>query len=490
MRAVENVQNPYREIEVDDARESIDPNAEEGDEYLFQLYYQEHDTERAAEQDKRYGDLLGLQSSRQNFGRIAAQAAKQVIVQRVRDAERKQIFEEYKDRTNELITGIVRRFEKGNIIVELGRADAILPQSEQTRRESYRPGDRIQGYIKEVRNSARDAQVILSRTDPGLVIKLFEQEVPEIYEGIVKIVAVAREPGIRSKVAVYSTDTDVDPVGACVGMRGSRVQSVVQELRGEKIDIVPYHADPARFVCNGISPAQVSKVFLDDAKTAMELIVPDDQLSLAIGRGGQNVRLAAQLTGWTLEIYSETRLQQMMADAKKILLEHKGVTDGLVDTLFSLGYSKIEDISLAEISELANLPGFTEEKAQIIIDAAISIVSKPKRGELPITEEDIERTDLMLIRGIGEKVAELLHGAGYTKPINLYFEDDPNRVSLLTELNFKKCRQLLVAARKWYKQQHFSKEVLEEHEEEREEWLEEIEDIMDERALEGKELSE
>jgi N utilization substance protein A len=473
----DEVENPYREVSVDQAREYADPNAEVGDELLFQLFYREEDLEQARDQDRRYGDLLGLESARRTFGRIAAQTAKQVIIQRVREAERQNIYEEFKDRKNELITGIVRRFEKGAIIVDLHKADAILPSGEQTRRESYRPGDRIQGYVKDVVRSARDAQIVLSRTDPGLVIKLFEQEVPEIFEGIVKIVAVAREPGVRSKVAVYSTDADVDPVGACVGMRGSRVQSVVQELRGEKIDIVPYHNDPARFVCNAISPAQVAKVLIDEAKGSMELIVPDDQLSLAIGRGGQNVRLAAQLTGWDLEIYSETRLRQIMAEAKRDLLEYPGVEEGLIDTLFTLGYNKLEDISLAEVDELAQLPGFNEERASAIVNAATELVSRPKGDDVPMTEEDLERAALEEIRGVGEKVAASLHGAGYTKPLHLAFETEPTRMARLAGIDEKKAKQISAAAEKWYKQRNWTAEELAEHEEDRADFLEEVAEL-------------
>ncbi|MCB9506600.1 MAG: transcription termination/antitermination protein NusA [Myxococcales bacterium] len=468
------IENPYREITVAQAREYIDPNAEVGDELLFQLFYREEELGKAKEQDDRYGAILNLESARRTFGRIAAQTAKQVIIQRVREAERQNIYDEFKDRKHELITGIVRRFEKGAIIVDLHKADAILPASEQTRRESYRPGDRIQGYVKDVVRSARDAQIVLSRTDPGLVIKLFEQEVPEIFEGIVKIVAVAREPGVRSKVAVYSTDSDVDPVGACVGMRGSRVQSVVQELRGEKIDIVPYHSDSARFVCNAISPAQVAKVLIDEAKVSMELIVPDDQLSLAIGRGGQNVRLAAQLTGWNLEIYSESRLRQLMAEAKEELLEFEGVDEAMIDTLFGLGYNKLEDISLAEIEELAQLPGFNEAKAYAIVDAATSLVSKPADGSAPVTEEDVEREALQRIRGIGAAVAVAVHAAGYTKPLHLVYETDADRLAAMSGIDGKKAKQLLGAAEKWHKQQRWSEEELSEQASEGEEFREEL----------------
>ena len=467
----EEVVNEEREISIEDARAQVDPNAEKGDELLFQIFYRDADVDKAKEQDKRYGKLLQLESARRTFGRIAAQTAKQVIMQRMREAERQNIYDEFKDKKNELITGIVRRFEKGSIIVDLGRADAILPSSEQTRRESYRPGDRIQGYVKDVAKASRDAQIVLSRTDPGLVIKLFEQEVPEIHEGIVKVVAVAREPGVRSKVAVYSTESDVDPVGACVGMRGSRVQAVVQELRGEKIDIVPYHSEPARFVCNAISPAQVAKVLIDEAKLSMELVVPDDQLSLAIGRGGQNVRLAAQLTGWQLEIFSETRLRQMMGEAKKQLLEFEGVTEAMIDTIFTLGFNKVEDISTADISEIAMLPGFNETSAALAIAAAQAVVSKPKRSGEALSEEEIQREQLMEIRGIGEKVAEQIHRGGYLTPVQVALEDEAGRFAVLTGLDGKKSKQILAAAKKWMSQRGVSDEEAAEHEEIRAAWL-------------------
>jgi N utilization substance protein A len=475
----DEVENPYREITVEEAREHIDPYAEPGDELLFQIFYREEDIEQAKEQDRRYGDLLKLESARKTFGRIAAQTAKQVIIQRLRDAERQKIYEEYKDRKNELITGIVRRFERGSIIIELGRADALLPSSEQTRRESYRPGDRIQGYVKDVERPNRGSQIILSRTDPGLVIKLFEKEVPEIDEGIVKIVAVAREPGVRSKVAVYSTDNDVDPVGACVGMRGSRVQSVVQELRGEKIDIVPYNSDPAKFVCNAISPAQVIKVFLDDAKGNMELIVPDDQLSLAIGRGGQNVRLAAQLTNWSLEILSETRLREMMDEAKERLMQLGDIKAGDIETVFAVGYSKLEDIAIADVDELSQLPGISREAAEKMVEAAGSLVTLPEEPADSLTEADLEREALTDVRGIGEKVAHTLYDAGYQTPLHLVAEDNAERLSELTGLDLKKCKQILASAEKWYEQEDFDEMDREEHEEEFEFIREDLEELVE-----------
>ena len=302
--------------------------AEEGDELLFQIFYDEKDQAKAEEQDASYGELLKLNRAWKGFGRIAAQTAKQVILQRVREAERENVFNQYKDRKGELISGIVRRFERGNIIVDLGGAEAVLPVRDQVPRESYRAGDRIVAYVVDIDKTARGPQIILSRTHKGLLEKLFEMEVPEIYEKIVRIEASAREAGARSKIAVSSRDRDVDPVGACVGMKGSRVQAVVQELRGEKIDIVPFDPDPARFVCNAIAPAEVARVIIDAGSHTMELIVPDEKLSLAIGKKGQNVRLASQLTGWRIDIHSETKVREMEARARQSLAAVVGDSGG------------------------------------------------------------------------------------------------------------------------------------------------------------------
>ena len=274
---------------------------------------------RASDPECEVGDSLGIKLGVDDLGRIAAQTAKQVIIQKIRDAEREMTFNEFKDRKGELITGIVRRFEKGNIIVDLGRAEAILPKREQVQTETYRQGDRIQAYVLDITRASKSPQVVLTRTHPGLLMKLFELEVPEIYEGIVRIEACAREPGHRAKIAVSSGDRDVDPVGACVGLKGSRVQAVVQELRGEAIDIIPYHPDPGRFIVHAIAPAQVSRVYMDEMTHSMELIVPDDQLSKAIGRRGQNVRLAAQLTGWRIDIFSDTRHAELVDQARSEL---------------------------------------------------------------------------------------------------------------------------------------------------------------------------
>ena len=336
------------------------------------------------------GDSLGLKLETGDMGRIAAQTAKQVIIQRVREAERENIFNEYADRKSELVTGVVRRFERGNLVVDLGRAEAVLPLREQCPRESYRVNDRIQAYVADVNKQARGSQIVLSRTSPGLLIKLFEMEVPEIYEGIVKIEAAAREPGARSKVAVSSSDRDVDPVGACVGMKGSRVQAVVQELRGEKVDIVPFDEDPARFVCNALAPAEVSRVLIDDANHAMEIIVPDDQLSLAIGRRGQNVRLASQLTGWKLDIVSESKVKEIKDRAFKSLGRLRGVNDILMQTLYNYGIRCADDMLRAEPAFLAGIPGMTPELTERLKADATRVVQEEKAEAQVLKKEEEE----------------------------------------------------------------------------------------------------
>ena len=285
---VEEVENSYQEIDLGEAQE-IDPDVEAG-------------------------DSLGMKMDASSFSRIAAQTAKQVIIQKVREAEREGVFNEFKDRLGELVNGIVRRYERGDLIIDLGRTEALLPHREQVPRENYRQGDRVRAYISDVRMATKGPQIILSRTHPALLIELFKMEVPEVSEGIVEIKAVSREPGSRAKIAVFSNDPDVDPIGACVGMRGARVQNVVSELRGEKIDIINWTPDIARFACAALSPAEVTRVYVDNDEESLEMIVPDDQLSLAIGKKGQNVRLAAKLTGWKIDIMSETRAAEAELD--------------------------------------------------------------------------------------------------------------------------------------------------------------------------------
>lgn len=362
------------------------------------------------------GDSLGIKLDLGGFGRIAAQTAKQVLLQHVRDAEREYIYNEYKDRKDELITGVVRRFEKGSLIVDLGKAEAILPPREQVPTESYRPGDRIQAYVLDVLRTARGPQIILSRTHPGLIRKLFEMEVPEIFEGVVRIEAVAREPGHRAKIAVASRDADVDPVGACVGMKGSRVQAVVQELRGEKIDIIPWSIDPAKFICNAIAPAAVTKVIIDEETRSMELIVPDDQLSLAIGRRGQNVRLAAQLTGWRIDIISETKIQEMNAKAREELKLIEGLSETLVEILVRHGYRAINDVAGAEPEELVEFLGIDAERAERVIRGAQGLLAQRKeeaaRARALAAEERLAAQNAPVTGGAPETSLTTASGTG------------------------------------------------------------------------------
>jgi transcription termination/antitermination protein NusA len=325
------------------------------------------------------GDEIGVKLVSKDFGRILAQVAKQVIIQRVREAERGIVFDEYKDRKGEVVNGIVRRFEKGSLIVDLGRAEAVLPAKEQVARESYRPGDRIRAYVIDVNREAKGPQIILSRASIELLNKLFESEVPEIYEGIVTIESAAREPGVRSKIAVASRDNDVDPVGACVGMKGSRVQAVVQELRGERIDIVPWSPDPARYVCSALSPAQVSKVIIDEGQKSMDVIVPDDQLSLAIGRKGQNVRLAVQLTGWRIDIKSESKMREIAQWLAKAVSVVDGWGEPEAEILLNQGVTSLDDLAMTPVEMLMQLPGIDENGAKAVKTRATELAQEQRR---------------------------------------------------------------------------------------------------------------
>lgn len=367
--AVENVENDNLEIAISAARE-LDPEIE-------------------------IGDSLGVKMDPSVFGRIAAQTAKQVIIQKVREAERTIVYEEFKDRLGELITGIVRRFEKGDMVIDLGRAEAVVPKQEQVGAESYRAGERLLGYFLRIDKEGKGPVIILSRKNIGLLIGLFSMEVPEITEGIVEVCAAAREPGVRSKIAVSSRDSDVDPVGACVGIKGSRVQSVVGELKGEKIDIVAWDNDPARFVCNALAPAEVVKVIIREREHAMEVVVPDDQLSLAIGRKGQNVRLAAQLTGWNIDVYSETKIEQVANRAHKVLSEILGVDDSIAMILYSHSFRSFEDIANSEFEDFAQVPGLGEEKLREFHNKAKAAMEEGKSTQKMVGDilkiEDEER---------------------------------------------------------------------------------------------------
>jgi N utilization substance protein A len=309
-----------------------------------------------------------------DFGRIAAQSAKQVIVQKVREAERDRQYGEYKDRIGDIVNGVVKRVEYGNVIVDLGRGEAIVRRDELQPRELFRPGDRVRAYIYDVRREPRGPQIFLSRTHPQFMAKLFAQEVPEIYDGIIEVKAVARDPGSRAKIAVISRDPSIDPVGACVGMRGSRVQAVVNELQGEKIDIIPWSPDAATFIVNALQPAEVVKVVLDEDSEKIEVVVPDDQLSLAIGRRGQNVRLASQLTGWDIDILTEAeeseRRQKEFLERSQLFMEALDVDEVVGQLLASEGFSSVEEVAFVDPSEIASIEGFDEDTAAEIIARA------------------------------------------------------------------------------------------------------------------------
>jgi N utilization substance protein A len=374
MLVVDELDDDEREITLEDAKK-YGLDAELDEELGFQLFWHPKDAREAMKQDAVYGDLLQVKQARAAFGRIAAQTAKQVLIQRVRDEERDIVFNEYKDKKGELIKGIVRRIERGNaLVIDLGKTEAIMPLKEQTPREKYNAGESITALLKSLDKESKGPQVLLSRQDAALVEKLFEQVVPEIYDGIVKIVAVARQAGSRTKIAVMSRDADVDPVGACIGMKRSRLNEVMQELRGEKIDIVPYDRDPARFVCAAIQPAEVNKVIVDEAGGRMELVVSDDKQSLAIGRQGQNVRLASQLTGWKLDIISESKFRELEETSVASLQKIPGVKEPLARNFFRMGFRTIEEIADASIDEITGAAELDDATAEKLRDAAIAIV--------------------------------------------------------------------------------------------------------------------
>ena len=336
-----------------------------------------------------------------DLGRIAAQTAKQVIVQKVREAERARQFEEYKDRTGEIVNGIVKRNEFGNVTVDLGRAEALMRRDETLPRESFRTGDRVRAYIYDVRQEIRGPQIFLSRAHRQFMAKLFAQEVPEIYDGIIEIKSVARDPGSRAKIAVISNDSSIDPVGACVGMRGSRVQAVVSELQGEKIDIIPWSPDTATFVVNALAPAEVTKVVLDEEQGRIEVVVPDDQLSLAIGRRGQNVRLASQLTGWEIDILTEEeeskRRQEEIRHRSQMFIDALDVDEVIAHLLVAEGFISLEQVAFVPLEELAEIEGFDEDVADELRARGRAYLEEQDR------KHDKERRDL----GVSDEVAAL-----------------------------------------------------------------------------------
>lgn len=379
-KVVEKVRDTFSEISLKDAGE-LDENAQIGDE-------------------------LGVKLDSEQFGRIAAQIVKQVIIQKIRDAEKEIIYNEFKSRQGEVISGICRRVERGNVIVDLGKTEAVLPIKEQIPGEVFRVGDRVQGYLLQVQQTQRGPRIILSRATELFLMKLFEMEIPEIREGIIEIKGCARAPGVRSKISVFSKDRDVDPVGACVGMKGARVQNVVNELRGEKIDIVPWHEDISKYVCGAISPAEVVKVVVDENNNRMDVVVPDDHLSLAIGKKGLNVRLASQLIGWELDVVSESRVSEKLSRARKELLQVVGMTDTVAIALYQHGIDTIDSLVSHEAETLSQIPGLSMEKANEILQSAKAFLEG--RGPKGDTQEEGKslgdvKTETPQSRGLGSE---------------------------------------------------------------------------------------
>jgi len=360
----------YGEVEVFQFRNVVEDAVDDQTEISFEQA-------KLLDPEVQLGDELGEKMENiTDLGRIAAQSAKQVIIHRMKDAEREVIYDMFKDRQGEVVSGIVQRFERGNMIVNLGRTDAVLPKEHQIPKRSFKQGDRIRAYLLEVKENARDSQLILSRTADEFLAKLFTMEVPEIAEGIVKIMGVSREPGFRAKIAVSSTESDVDPVGACVGMKGSRVQNVVQELQGERIDIVTWSPDPAKYVYNALAPAHVSMVMVDEDANSLLVVVPNDQLSLAIGRQGQNVRLASKLMGWRIDVKSEQRWANLEDEGYQSLLQIAGIDEGLADQFFSKEIKSAADLAHAAIEDLTIIRAIDDDFAQQLIDAGAAIAEE------------------------------------------------------------------------------------------------------------------
>ncbi len=412
------------------------------------------DEARTQNEVAQLGDFIAETLPPIEFGRIAAQTAKQVIVQKVREAERERQFGEYKDRIGEIINGLVKRPEHGNWVIDLGKAEAMLRRDDCLPREILRRGDRVRAYIYDVRPEPRGPQIFISRTHPQFMAKLFAQEVPEIYDGIIEIKAVARDPGSRAKIAVLSNDSAIDPVGACVGMRGSRVQAVVSELGGEKIDIIPWSPDTATFVVNGLQPAEVTKVVMDEDDRRMEVVVPDDQLSLAIGRRGQNVRLASQLVGWDIDIMTETDESERRIEEMRIRSEHLmealDVDDVLARLLVTEGFSEADEVAYVPVGELAGIDGLDEAIAQELQNRALSFVEDrdqkmdARRRELGVDDAiaEIDGLSPSMIVQLGEKGIKTLDDLGDLASDELLKDYLPE-----SYLNMDEANTIIMAAR-------------------------------------------
>ncbi|KPV40386.1 transcription elongation factor NusA [Thiohalorhabdus denitrificans] len=387
------------------------------------------------------------------FGRIAAQTAKQVILQKVREAERDMVVEEYEDRVGELITGVIKRMERGNAIIDLNRTEAILPRNEQIPRENLRAGDRVRAYLYDVRRTQSGPQVFLSRTHPQLIVRLFELEVPEIAEGIIQIRGAARDPGSRAKIAVSTSDDRIDPVGACVGLRGSRVQKVVDELAGERVDIIQHTGDPATFVCNALSPAEISRVVVDEELHTIDVVVNEDQLSLAIGRGGQNVRLASQLTGWEIDILTEEEEREKRNKEfevyQKLFMEQLEADEEVAGILAEEGFSSLEEIAYVPLSELASVEEFDEEVAQELRTRARDALLNKAIAEEERLESEMDPS-LMEVEGMDEATARRLVSGGVKSQEDLADSavDELLDIDGITE---QQAHDLIMAARRpWF----------------------------------------
>ena len=404
--------NTLKEAIISAARKSIGPRADievhydskTGDVEVFHFKevveeVEYSDSELTLEDGYEYdpeceiGDSLGIRIDTEEFGRIAAQSAKQVIIQKMREAERNAVYENFIQKKGKIINGIVQRFDRGSIIVNLGQAEAVLRPRDQMPRENYKRGDRIRAYVLDVLEESKGAQIILSRTHPEFLVELFKTEVPEVAEGIVTLRGAARVPGLRAKVAVSSMDSDVDPVGACVGMKGNRVQNIVQELRGEKIDIVQWSPDIARFVCNSLSPAEIARVIIDEDNRSMEVIVNDEYLSIAIGKGGQNVSLACEITGWHIEVSSEEEYSRELKEGYDSLMKLTGVGLSMAEILFKSGYSSILDISEAEIEDIVSIIESDETQAKEMIEEAKVILEKEIQEKEQAKELELEQAE-------------------------------------------------------------------------------------------------
>jgi N utilization substance protein A len=424
-QVVEEVQSPSTEISLEEARE--------------------------LDNEAQVGDSLGVKLDT-DFGRIGAQTAKQVIIQKVRDAERENVYNEFKDRKGDLVSGAVQRMEKGNVYINIGRGEAVLLSKEQIPGEVYRQGERLRGYILDVQKNSKGPQIFLSRTHPGFLTKLFEMEVPEISEGVIKIISAAREPGERAKISVYSSSRDVDPVGACVGMRGSRVQSVVQELRGERIDIIPWIQDQAKYVCNALAPAKISRVYIDEENRYMEVVVADDQLSLSIGKKGQNVRLASKLTGWKIDIKSESRMEKISSETLERFKDLPYIGDVPSRILYNEGFRSIKEIAEVDPEELARVLEIENDKAVEIVEGARRLIQKEEvpevslEGAPPSGKPSSDSVDRM--EGVGEKTAAILEANGF-QTVQDILKTNVENLSALPGIGIKKAEKLIQSAQRY-----------------------------------------